>query len=161
MSWPIESFAICKTATSSMTIIIYPNNDPGSAGIVRRWEAIGKTEQTILRRTIPRSTFLGLMRDAAALIGNSSSGIIEAASFGTPVIDIGHRQQGRERGSNVIHVNGPGRALRGALDRLLAPSTRFDSRAHNIYGEGNASQIIARTLASVPADRFRRKLISF
>ncbi|HEX4793133.1 MAG TPA: UDP-N-acetylglucosamine 2-epimerase [Humisphaera sp.] len=143
------------------TIIIFPNNDPGSAGIVRRWETIEKTDQVILRRTIPRGIFLGLMRDAVALVGNSSSGIIEAASFGTPVIDIGHRQKGRERGPNVAHVNQPGAALRRALDRLLSTQRPIRFPPANIYGEGNAGQIIARTLASVPADRFRRKLISY
>ena len=143
------------------TIIIYPNNDPGSTGIVRRWEAIGNTEQIILRRTIPRGTFLGLMRDAAALVGNSSSGIIEAASFGAPVIDIGPRQRGREHGPNVAHVHQPGVALRRALDRLLRAKRPIRFPARNIYGEGNAGQIICRTLASVPVDRFRQKLIAY
>ena len=128
---------------------------------MRRWEKIEKSDQIILRRTIPRGTFLGLMRDAVALVGNSSSGIIEAASFGTPVIDIGHRQKGRERGPNVAHVSQPVAALRRALDRLLSTQRPIRFPAANIYGEGNAARIIARTLASVPADRFRRKLISY
>src|SRR5436305_209551 len=54
--------------------------------------------------SVPRSEFLGLTRDAVVLVGNSSSGIIEAASFGTPVVDIGTRQLGRERGANVRNV---------------------------------------------------------
>jgi len=142
-------------------IIIYPNNDPGSAGIVRQWEAIGNTSNFVRRRTIPRNIFLGLMRDAAALVGNSSSGIIEAASFGTPVIDIGTRQQGRERGANVIYVSGPGTALRKALDRLLRAGRPKRFPARNIYGAGNAGQVICKTLASINVDRFRQKLIAY
>ncbi len=83
-------------------VIVYPNNDPGHEGIVRCWESVGG-DATIFR-DIPRARFLGVMRDAAVLIGNSSSGIIEAASFGTPVIDIGPRQLGRESSRNVTHV---------------------------------------------------------
>ena len=82
-------------------VIVYPNNDPGSDGIASCWDALKHDERHIVRRDIPRPLFLGLLRDAAVLAGNSSSGIIEAASFGTPVLDIGHRQMGRERGENV------------------------------------------------------------
>ena len=85
-------------------VIVYPNNDPGSGGIAAAWDALPKHPRLAVRRDLPRRIFLGLLRDAALLIGNSSSGIIEAASFGTPVLDIGSRQAGRERGDNVHHV---------------------------------------------------------
>ena len=84
-------------------VIVYPNNDPGSAGIIDAWKAAETTHTTIFK-DLPRPMFLGLLRDAAVLVGNSSSGIIEAASFGTPVVDIGPRQAGREHGANVAHV---------------------------------------------------------
>ena len=78
-------------------VVIYPNNDPGSAGILRCWKAYAGDANAAFHANVSRDIFLGLLRDAAVLIGNSSSGIIEAASFGTPVVDIGPRQEGRER----------------------------------------------------------------
>src|SRR5260221_11439400 len=88
-------------------LIVYPNNEPGAAGIMRCWESSEPepcTGRFRVRRDLPRGVFLALLRDAAVLLGNSSSGIIEAASFGTPVIDVGPRQAGREHGINVTHV---------------------------------------------------------
>src|SRR6185312_13481038 len=85
-------------------LMVYPNNDPGCGGIIRVWDELarqarpvlppwGKDGRFRLERDLPRPIFLGLMRDAAVLIGNSSSGIIEAASFRTPVLDVGPRQK--------------------------------------------------------------------
>ena len=85
-------------------VVIYPNNDPGAGGIIRHWQSLKNDRRFIIRRDVPRPTFLGLLRDAALLVGNSSSGIIEAASFRTPVVDIGPRQLGRERCEDVRNV---------------------------------------------------------
>jgi GDP/UDP-N,N'-diacetylbacillosamine 2-epimerase (hydrolysing) len=71
-------------------------------------DAIKQYEFNPLIRTyksIPRKEFLSLMKASSVLIGNSSSGIIEAASFHTPVINIGTRQRGRERAENVLDSN--------------------------------------------------------
>ena len=88
---------LAATRKTFRQVAIYPNNDPGSAGIAGAWDAQrGRDENVIFCRDLPRGMFLGLLRDAAALIGNSSAGIIEAASFGTPVLDLGPRQTGRE-----------------------------------------------------------------
>ena len=83
------------------TVIIYPNNDPGSPGIIRCWKQLEADPQFIARPDVSRPEFLALLRDAAMLIGNSSAGIIEAASFRTSVIDIGPRQLGRERSGKM------------------------------------------------------------
>jgi UDP-N-acetylglucosamine 2-epimerase len=142
-------------------VIIHPNNDPGSEGIARAWNELAGDDRFIIRRDVPRPIFLGLLRDAAVLAGNSSSGIIEAASFGTPVIDIGHRQAGRERGSNVTHCEFRSRDLIGALRQFNTDgqATRFTT--DNIYGAGGAGRRIAASLASITPDRFRRKLICY
>jgi GDP/UDP-N,N'-diacetylbacillosamine 2-epimerase (hydrolysing) len=142
-------------------VIVYPNNDPGSAGIIRIWDLL-EDERIILRRDVPRPAFLGLMRDAAVLVGNSSSGIIEAASFGTPVLDIGPRQLGRERGPNVTDVPYDGQRIVRELSRLWnhAKPVRFASA--NIYGGRGAASAIASTLASLCiSERLLRKLIAY
>jgi UDP-hydrolysing UDP-N-acetyl-D-glucosamine 2-epimerase len=143
-------------------VIIHPNNDPGSAGIVRAWNGIGRNPRFIIRPDVPRNIFLGLLRDAAVLVGNSSSGIIEAASFGTPVVDIGPRQLGRECGENVIHVGYDGRGLRGALDGIWNKGAPRRATSPNPYGGAGTGRKIASVLARLqPTERVLRKLIAY
>lgn len=142
-------------------VIVYPNNDPGTGGIIRAWEGV-KDDRVILRRDVPRRIFLALMRDAAVLVGNSSSGIIEAASFGTPVVDIGPRQAGRERGANVINVPYQSARIKAALSRLWNEGKPRRFTSGNIYGGGGAARIIASTLSRVRIDdRLLRKVIAY
>jgi UDP-hydrolysing UDP-N-acetyl-D-glucosamine 2-epimerase len=144
-------------------ILIGPNNDPGCSGILLRWRAIPRTGAITFVPDLTRPLFLALLRDAAFLIGNSSSGIIEAASFGTPVIDIGDRQKGREHGTNVTHVPFQLTAIRQAIATLWRGGNpnRFRRRNH-IYGGQAAGRRIANVLQSISIDeRLRRKLISY
>jgi UDP-hydrolysing UDP-N-acetyl-D-glucosamine 2-epimerase len=142
-------------------VVIYPNNDPGSGGIIREWEGV-KDDRVILRRDIPRQMFLALMRDAAVLVGNSSSGIIEAASFGTPVVDIGPRQAGRERGANVADVSYQAPQIKAVLSRLWNNGKPRRFTSGNIYGGSGAARMIATTLAQISIDgRLLRKLIAY
>ena len=145
------------------TIVIGPNNDPGCSGILRRWQTIERTDGITFRADLARPLFLGLLRDAAFLIGNSSAGIIEAASFGTPVIDVGDRQKGREHGDNVTHVPFQFAAIHQAIATLWRNGNpkRFPGR-NNIYGGQGTGRRIASVLQSIPInDRLRRKLIGY
>ena len=146
------------------TFAIYPNNDPGSRGIIRAWDALQARQYSDVSfyRDLPRSIYLGLLRNAAVLIGNSSSGIIEAASFGTPVINIGDRQKGRERNKNVMDVPADPAAIRRALKQVWNNGHPIRFPKKNIYGSGRTSEKIARILAAIPLDqRLRRKLITY
>ncbi len=144
-------------------VIVAPNNDPGAAGIFRAWETAAKRDKNVsLHRDLPRRAFLALLRDAAALVGNSSAGIIEAASFGTPVVNVGPRQLGRERSGNVTDVPYGEAAVRKALTQLWnrGKSRRFTGR--NVYGGGGAGERIASILGRVALDdAIRRKLITY
>jgi GDP/UDP-N,N'-diacetylbacillosamine 2-epimerase (hydrolysing) len=167
-------------------VIVYPNNDPGAGGIIREWEARMKNVETdgprkptappwgrragarqvnarlIVRRDVPRPIFLALMRDAAVLVGNSSSGIIEAASFGTPVVDIGPRQKGRERGGNVVNVPYDAGRIRAELRRFWNEGNPRRFTSANIYGGRGTATRIASVLASLRIDdRLLRKLIAY
>src|SRR5206468_4974323 len=124
----------------SEVVIIHPNNDPGGGGIVRAWDDLARDARFVIRRDLLRPIFLGLMRDAAVLVGNSSSGIIEAASFGTPVVDIGPRQRGRERGANVRNVSFRPAEIRGALGRIWNNGRPRRCRAGNVYGGDGAGR---------------------
>jgi UDP-hydrolysing UDP-N-acetyl-D-glucosamine 2-epimerase len=91
---------------------------------------------------------------AAAMVGNSSSGIIEAPSFGLPVVNVGSRQGGRERGANVIDCAPTRAAISAALRRALDPRFRRTLAARrNPYGAGRAAKLISNRLATAPLSR--------
>jgi len=147
---------------SERVVIVAPNNDPGAAGIFRAWSAATKLPNVTVHRDLPRPAFLALMRDAAVLIGNSSAGIIEAATFGTPVINIGPRQLGRERSGNMTDVTYNEVVIRKALAKAWnrGEPRRFTGR--NVYGSGGAGQRIAEILGRDKLDdALRRKLITY
>ena len=143
-------------------VIVHPNNDPGAGGIVRCWRDLPKPERFIVLPNAPRDRFLALMRDAAVVVGNSSSGIIEAASFGTPVIDVGPRQLGRERSQNVTNVPYSEPLLRRALRHIWNDGRPKRFAKRNVYGGPGAGKRIARVLSTLRLDaRLRRKLIVY
>lgn len=144
------------------TVVVWPNNDPGCRGIMRAWEDQQGQPGTVFVHDLPRSAFLGLLRDAAVLVGNSSSGIIEAGSFGTPVIDVGPRQAGRERGENVTTVPFRRAEIRAALERVWSDGRPRRYPKKNPYGKGDTARRIARILATAKlSPQLRRKLIAY
>ena len=142
-------------------IAIAPNNDPGAAGIARCWQDHSH-DLGSLEPNWNRPAFLGLLRDAAVLVGNSSSGIIEAASFGTPVLDVGDRQKGRLRGQNVTTVPFRQGAIKAALQKVWNGGRPLTYSANNPYGRGDTAGRIARILATIRLnERLRQKLIAY
>jgi UDP-hydrolysing UDP-N-acetyl-D-glucosamine 2-epimerase len=161
-----ELIAAVGGSEVSHIVVIHPNNDPGSRGISRVLDALDDDQRRMIRRDVPRSPFLALMRDAAVMIGNSSSGIIEAASFGTPVIDVGPRQDGREHGLNVFHAQYGCKHIAAALSKLWDGKGFVRIKSPNVYGAGRgasgAGEKIAAALAKLKFDpELRRKLIAY
>jgi UDP-N-acetylglucosamine 2-epimerase len=97
------------------TIIMYPNCDLGASQFIRAIEVLKNVPFIHIYKNLPRPVYLGLLKYAAAMIGNSSSGIVEAPFFGTPVVNIGSRQSGRERAANVIDVSYSAREIVRAI----------------------------------------------
>jgi UDP-N-acetylglucosamine 2-epimerase (non-hydrolysing)/GDP/UDP-N,N'-diacetylbacillosamine 2-epimerase (hydrolysing) len=129
---------------------IGPNNDPGHEGILHAYE---KTH-TPVTMNLTQTDFWQLLHDASLLIGNSSAGILEAASFALPVINLGDRQQGRERNPNVIDVpwsagtKGIQRAIHHALTDK--PFLKKVAKRKNLYGDGHAAEHLLHILESLP-----------
>jgi UDP-N-acetylglucosamine 2-epimerase len=98
-------------------------------------------------RNMPPEDFNRLLFDASAIVGNSSAAIRECAYLGTPAVNIGSRQSGRERGPNVIDVEYDRTAIGEALLAQVAHG-RYPSSS--IYGDGTAGPRIARELATCP-----------
>lgn len=118
-------------------ILTYPGADAEADVIAAKLKAFtAKKNNAHLFESLGSIRYFSLMREAAAMVGNSSSGIIEAASFGLPVVNIGARQDGRERSSNVIDVPCEANAIKQGLDRALSSDC---SDTVNVYGDGDAS----------------------
>src|SRR5262249_28039278 len=98
--------------------------------------------------------YFSLMALAAAMVGNSSSGIIEAASFELPVVNVGDRQKGRTRPNNVIDVDVERDAIRAGIRRALAPDFRARLRGLvNPYApHRSAAEVIVETIKRTPLD---------
>ena len=135
-------------------VFTYPNSDPGYQSIV---EEIRVFEQqhpgAIVVQSLGTQGYFSLMKHAAAMIGNSSSGLLEAPSFGLPVVNIGARQAGRIRAANVIDVAPDERAIADGLSRALDPSFRAELVGlTNPYGDGKAAERIVDRLLAVELD---------
>jgi UDP-N-acetylglucosamine 2-epimerase (non-hydrolysing)/GDP/UDP-N,N'-diacetylbacillosamine 2-epimerase (hydrolysing) len=131
-------------------IIIYPNADAGGRAIITEYETHKTNNKFRMYKTVPRIDYLSLLKYTRCLIGNSSSGIIEAPYFKTPVVNIGNRQRNRERASNVINVSHKRDNIVSAVEKAL--SAEFKASLIDIqspYGEGYAGERIASVLAEI------------
>ena len=136
-------------------VLIYPNNDAGAQRIIREIRQSGIK----IVRSLPSDGFVNLLRYAAALVGNSSSGIHETASLGVPTVNIGTRQQGRERGPNVLDAGNDRGEIREALNIALYDDAfkAVVGRRFNPYGDGQAAARIVRVLKMVSLDNLIQK----
>jgi len=119
---------------------------------------IARTEEFIALRgngkiftNLDSVTYLSLLRQVDMLIGNSSSGIMESASFALPTVNVGLRQQGRERARNVLDADAHPGAILEAVNTARTPEFRQSLIGMvNPYGEGFASEMIVRVLTTIP-----------
>lgn len=129
------------------TLALMPNADAGSDGVRTALTAAAGRSGLKEVTHLPRPDFLAAMARADVMVGNSSAGIIEAASFGTPVVNVGRRQQLRARNANVrdVSIDEVASAIRMAIERgRFAP--------HNIYGDGQAAARIVTVLREAVID---------
>ena len=132
-----------------------PNTDPGGLAIRRRIESWMRGRPTVrMVESLGTDLYFGLLALADLMIGNSSSGLIEAPSFELPVVDIGDRQQGRVRAKNVLWAPPDSESISSAIASALEPRFRAELRGlKNPYGSGDAADRIVGRLRSVPLDR--------
>lgn len=136
------------------TILVYPNADAGGRKMI---EEIKKYEYLSFLSTyknIPRDDYISLLKYSDVLIGNSSSGLIEAPSLGLPVVNIGTRQRGRERDVNVIDVDYDHVEIKEAIKKCL-----FDEKfkhdikeINNPYGDGKTADRVTDILSNITID---------
>lgn len=138
-----EALERSVSASGRAVVWLDPNADAGGGEILRALN--GALVRRI--RHLPRPRFLAALRHADLLAGNSSAGIIEAASFGTPVVNIGSRQRARERNANTRDCDA---TLESIADTLQAQLAHGPYAPGNVYGDGRAGERIVELLAGQP-----------
>ncbi len=135
-------------ANELQIVALLPNADGGGAAIREVLLSRSARDADLQVHThFARPTFVAWMAAADVMVGNSSAGIIEAATFGTPVVNIGSRQALRQRNDNVVDVADDFHAVREGVERALALGPL---PFRNIYGDGATADRVATLLARVP-----------
>lgn len=133
-------------------LVLWPNADAGSDDIargMRKWRERGLAKKMHFHKNLPISTYVHLMNKTACLVGNSSSGIREGAFIGTPVVNIGSRQNRRERGKNVLDVGYSKDEIKSAMAKQLDHGCY---QTEPVYGDGRACERVADVLEKVSVD---------
>ncbi len=131
-------------------VIIYPNADAGNTRIIKVINKFKNEPNFKIFKNLNHLDYLSLLNYAEVIVGNSSSGIIEAASFKKPVINIGTRQKGRERTFNVIDSGYSQEEIIKSIELALSPSFKESIKeCINPYGEGNTGIKISRILSEI------------
>ncbi len=134
---------------SMQIVLIYPNNDAGSIGILDAIESINY-HSIHIERNVDRESYANLMKHASFIIGNSSSALLEAPTFDLPAINVGRRQDGRLQAKNVINVEFNESDIKEAI--LEASSKDFRRKITDIsnpYGDGKSSPRIVDILLNL------------
>lgn len=137
------------TELKYQTIVIYPNSDAGGRRMIEVIKNYEKYPFIKSFKSLSHKEYLSFMRMATVMVGNSSSGIIEAPSFGLPVVNIGTRQEGRQRAENIIDVNYCKEEIKNAIQKAVYDKEFREkvSKIKNFYGDGKAGIRIANILS--------------
>lgn len=128
-------------------VCIMPNSDAGNEKITRIYQRYLQNPKFHAVTNFEQLDYLTMLKHAVMLVGNSSSGIIEAASYKVPVINIGSRQKGRERSRNVIDISEDKDELLHAIEHVMRKDFLASLKTlTNVYGRKNTSQNIVRSI---------------
>ena len=144
-------FGALDTLTDQI-LFCFPNADAGSrALIVRTRSFVESRGRGGVYTNLDALTYLSLLRHVGVFVGNSSSGIMETASFALPTVNVGFRQQGRERARNITDAEPDQRSILAALQKARSKEFRESLVGMtNPYGDGVASETIVKVLTTVP-----------
>lgn len=132
------------------TVFTYPNSDAGSHEMIAVLESFRDRDWIRIVPTLGSRRYLSLLRVASAVVGNSSSALLEGPSFRLPAVNIGTRQHGRERAANVIDVDNDRYQIQNSISRALDGNFRHSlSAVKNPYGDGYAADRTQRILSTV------------
>jgi UDP-hydrolysing UDP-N-acetyl-D-glucosamine 2-epimerase len=155
----VDALFAALDSIEAQLLFVYPNSDAGSRVLIER------TQQFVTTRSNARVfvnldavTYWSLLRCVDAMLGNSSSGVMETASFALPTVNVGIRQQGRERAANVLDANADPDDISRKLQIALSAEFRANlAGMTNPYGDGHAAEKIVEVLAGAPLERLLMK----
>ncbi|MBI2968251.1 MAG: UDP-N-acetylglucosamine 2-epimerase (hydrolyzing) [Bacteroidetes bacterium] len=145
--------AIIETGLSCF--VNFPNSDAGSFKIIQEYRHYAnKYSSLYLFQNLDRITFVNLLRHASCLVGNSSSGIIEAPSIGLPVVNVGKRQKGRIHSGNVIFTDNDKKQIKEAILKSVNDKEYIKKvkKCANPYGDGKSADRIVKILKNIKID---------
>ncbi|WP_010628769.1 UDP-N-acetylglucosamine 2-epimerase [Halomonas sp. KM-1] len=159
---PLLSFQALLAALDEwqdyQVILTYPNADNGGRSIIPELEAYAarQPKRVLAIPSLGFRRYLSAVAEAAAVVGNSSSGLIEVPSFGIPTVNIGQRQAGRLAAKSVLNCHPTKPSICQALKKALAPEfLETCKHVHNPYGQGDAAQKIVAALVTFPMTRLK------
>ena len=147
-----EALFAALAALPDQLLFCYPNADAGSRELSERIRAFAAARGNAhVFVNLDAVTYWSLLRQASMFLGNSSSGIMETPSFALPAVNVGLRQQGRERARNILDAAPAAAAILDAVRTASSAAYRHSLRGMtNPYGDGCAAETIVRVLTSVP-----------
>ncbi len=140
------------------SIILWPNSDAGTDDIaksIRKFREKGFGKKMHFFKNIPVDDYIFLMKKTSCLVGNSSSGIREGSYIGTPVVNIGSRQNDREKSNNVISIDFDEALIRKSISKQINHGIYKKS---TLYGKGNAGIKITEILENIKNINVQKKL---
>jgi UDP-hydrolysing UDP-N-acetyl-D-glucosamine 2-epimerase len=147
-----DSLFAVLAGLNEQLIFCYPNADAGSRALVQRTEKLlASRGNGRLFVNLPAVQYWSLLQHSQLLIGNSSSGIMETASFGLPTVNVGLRQSGRERPRNIIDVDPNEQSIVAGIRKAMSHGfAKSLVGMENPYGDGTASERIVEVLTTLP-----------
>jgi len=148
----LEQLVSALKTFNMQKIWIMPNNDAGAEAIIRNLPRM-RTSDMHIYSNLSRNVYLSLLRNCSAIIGNSSSGLLEAPTFKTPCVNIGRRQQDRVQGPNVVNADFDATSIGAAIAYAIDPSFKLSlASSENPYGKGDSAGKILDILENLQND---------
>ena len=152
----IEAFLAALEAKAGLrAVFTMPNSDNGSeiiSSAIRNFVAT-HPDRAIFFKSLGLKRYLSVMKEVGAVVGNSSSGILEVPSFGIPTLDVGDRQKGRIAAESIVHCGTDQASIAAGLDRVLSEDfRRFCRTVENPYGKEGTAKTIFDTIATCPLE---------
>ena len=155
----IDFLSVLEEKNELRIIFTMPNSDEGNS-IIRNHinQFVAKhSKRSIAFSSLGTLKYLSVMKYVIAVIGNSSSGLVEAPSFGIPTLDIGDRQKGRERSTIVIHCESDKESISKGLNEILEREAKDENTHTNPFEKENTAENIFKVLKSYPLDNIIQK----
>lgn len=151
----VEELLLALAEVNNKMIITYPNSDEGSEYIIEQLEQFARGKANVkLVKSLGIRRYLSVMKLCGAVVGNSSSALVEAPYLKVPVVNIGNRQKGRLMADNIICCNNSKENIVGAVKKALSREFRnyVTSKTKSLYGEGETSKEIIKVLKVLKYD---------